>query len=862
VLGFDEVDQTMATVVGGKGAHLGELSGLDGVGVPPGFCVTTRAFEQVIARAPALVERLASMSTHDAQDREVIRAFSADIRQAIEGIAVPDDVAGPIAAAVAALGDRAAYAVRSSATGEDSATASFAGQHDSYLNVAPSAVFDHVKRCWGSLFTERAVTYRLRNGADHRSAHMAVVVQHMVNADAAGTMFTTDPVTSNRRVVSIEAAFGLGEAVVAGIVNTDRYTVRDGQIVDRTIASKDLAAVASPHGGTHQHPIDPDRRTQPALTDLQVLRLAELGRRIEAHFGCPQDIEWCLVGDDFEVVQTRPITTLFPVPALDDDANHVYLSVGHQQMMTDAMKPLGLSFWQLTTPAPMSVAAGRLFVDVTPALSSHAGRAGLLETAGRSDPLTRDALETVVERHDFLPPPADQPPAGPAGPPAGNPPEPIDADPGIVAELIADNQAAIDTLQREIAALSGPAVFEFILADMDKLKQTLFAPRSHQVVMAAMEATWWLNDHLHEWLDEKGAADTLAQSAPNSVTADMGLALLDVADAIRPHPEVVAFLETVDGDDFVDELPRLAGGERARAAIAGFLEAYGMRCVGEIDITRPRWTEHPATLVPLILANVANFDHGAAKRRFEHGQHEAARHERQLLKRIRTLPDGDARAAATKEMIDRLRTFIGYREYPKYGMVSRYFIYKQALLREAERLAANGVIADPHDICYLTFHELRDAVRNNNVERDLIEQRRQEHTINEALTPPRVLTSDGETIAGAYHRRDAPAGALIGLPVSAGVIEGRARIAVDLAGADLEPGDILVTTHTDPSWSPLFVTIAGLVTEVGGLMTHGAVVAREYGLPAVVGVEQATNLIADGQHIRIDGTHGHIELLP
>jgi pyruvate,water dikinase len=342
----------------------------------------------------------------------------------------------------------------------------------------------------------------------------------------------------------------------------------------------------------------------------------------------------------------------------------------------------------------------------------------------------------------------------------------------------------------------------------------------------------------------------------------MGRALLDVADAIRPHPEVAAFLADVESDDFVDELPRLAGGEQARAAIAGFLDSYGMRCVGEIDITRPRWAERPTVLVPLILANVENFRDGAAKHRFERGRREAARHERKLLDRLRALPDGEAKAAATKDMIDRLRTFIGYREYPKYGMISRYFIYKKALLREAERLAQHGVIGEPGDIYYLTFHELHDAVRTGRVETELIDRRRRDHATHETLTPPRVLTSDGEAIAGAYRRRDAPAGALIGLPVSAGVVEGRARVVADLAEADLEPADILVTTHTDPSWSPLFVTIAGLVTEVGGLMTHGAVVAREYGLPAVVGIERATSLIADGQRIRLDGTNGHVEILP
>ena len=213
-------------------------------------------------------------------------------------------------------------------------------------------------------------------------------------------------------------------------------------------------------------------------------------------------------------------------------------------------------------------------------------------------------------------------------------------------------------------------------------------------------------------------------------------------------------------------------------------------------------------------------------------------------------------------MIARVRTFIGYREYPKYGMVSRYFVYKQALLNDSDRLVQAHVLGDREDIFYLRFGELHDVVRTNQVDDQLIRQRKDAFRSYQALSPPRVLTSDGEAVAGTYRRVDVPAGALTGLPVSAGTVEGRARVILDMAEADLEAGDILVTAYTDPSWTPAFVAIKGLVTEVGGLMTHGAVIAREYGLPAVVGVEHATRLIRDGQRIRVHGTDGYIEILP
>jgi phosphoenolpyruvate synthase/pyruvate phosphate dikinase len=871
VVGLHEVDQTRVAVVGGKGAHLGGLSRIEGIRVPAGFCVTTDAFRRIMLEAPSIDDRLDRLSRLNPDDREAIRTLSAEIRQSIEGVAIPGDVAAAVTDALARLGEQAAYAVRSSATAEDLPTASFAGQQDTYLNVVgPAAILQHVSRCWASLFTERAVTYRRRNGIDHRKVQMAVVVQQMVFPAAAGILFTADPVTGNRKVAAVDASFGLGEALVSGLVNPDVFKVRDGEVVAKAVATKQRAIHALSAGGTQEVAIDPARQEQPALTDAQVVRLVQLGRRIEAHFGRPQDIEWCLVDGDFHIVQSRPITTLFPIPQTGNAENHVYVSVGHGQMMTDPMKPLGFSMWQLTAMAPMHEAGGRLFVDVTRRLASPAGRAGLLEVMGRGDPLIRDALETVLDRGDFVP---TLPDASPGGPPVLGASAPIETDPAIVSELIERSEASLAALRRDIRTFTGPALFEFLLEAFQEHKRVLSDPLNLPAIMAGMEATWWLNDKLREWLGEKNAADTLTLSAPGNVTSEMGLALLDVADVIRPHPEVVAFLRSVENEDFretgerngrqfLDELPKLAGGTEARDAIEAYLDRYGMRCVGEIDITRPRWRERPTTLVPVILDNVKLFEPGAAARRFEHGRQEAANKERDVLSHLRALPDGEQKADETKRMIDQVRTFIGYREYPKYNIVSRYFVYKQALLEEAERLVRANVLADNEDVFYLTFQEFHDVARTNQVDDELVQRRKDAFRSYHALTPPRVLTSDGEAIDGAYRRDDVPAGGLIGVPVSAGTIEGRARVILDMAQADLEPGDILVTAHTDPSWTPLFLAVAGLVTEVGGLMTHGAVIAREYGLPAVVGVLGATRLIADGQRIRVHGTDGYVEILP
>jgi pyruvate,water dikinase len=882
VLGFDQIDSSQLALVGGKGANLGELSRLDGVTVPPGCCVTTTAYAHVVAGVEHLDELLVELDRLDPAEHDAVRQLAATVRRRIDQVSLPDDLVAAVAEALARLGGAdaspdadVAFAVRSSATAEDLPTASFAGLQDTYLNVVGlESVLVHLRRCWASLFSERAVTYRARRGIDHRAVRMGVVIQRMVPAQVSGVVFTADPLTGRRTVASVEASFGLGEALVSGRVEPDTFGVHDGEVIDTGLGAKQLVIESSPGGGTVETSPDLARRAEPALSEPQVLRLVELARRIEAHFGSPQDIEWCLTDDEFQIVQSRPITTLYPVPHADDDEPHVYVSVGHGQMMTDAMTPLGLSVWRLTAMPPMHEAGGRLFVDVTARLASPATRAGLLQVMGESDPLLGDALHTVLERGDLLPPLPEDDGAAPGGTPAGaappvrgfpgRVPAPLETDRSLVTALIERREESLATLVEEIASVSGPELFDFIAEDIVRMKQLVFEPASHELLMAGMDAARWLNEHVDEWLGEKNVADTLSLAVPDNVTSEMGLALLDVADVIRPHAQVVELLEQVEAngdEDFLTQLDGLDGGPAARVAIEGFLTLYGMRCVGEIDITRPRWSECPVTLVPAILANVAHFEPGEAIRRVEQGRQQAPVTADEVLARVAELPDGAEKVAQTRQMIDRVRTFAGYREYPKFVIVNRHWVYKQALMAEAERLLADGAIDERDDVFFLHFDEFREAVRTRRVDRQVIAQRRDAFHAYESLTPPRVLTSEGEALVGAYRRDDVPEGALPGLAVSAGTVEGRARVLHDLADADLEPGDILVTAFTDPSWSPLFVSVVGLVTEVGGLMTHGAVIAREYGLPAVVGVEGATRLIQDGQRIRVHGTEGYVELL-
>ncbi|KXY28050.1 phosphoenolpyruvate synthase [Bacillus cereus] len=864
VLDFQEIEKTQLFLVGGKGLNLGELTNIQGIQVPEGFCVTTVGYEKAIEQNEELQTLLQQLTKLKMEERAQIGEMSKKIREVIMAVEIPTDVVEAVAHYLSRFGNEHAYAVRSSATAEDLPYASFAGQQDTYLNIiGEEAILQHVRKCWASLFTKRAVTYRMQNGFEHNQVSICVVIQKMVFPEASGILFTADPITSNRKVLSIDASFGLGEALVSGLVSADNYKVKEDKIVEKVIATKKLAIYGRKEGGTERKKIAPNQQKLQTLSEQQILQLASIGRQIEAYFGCPQDIEWCLAHNTFYIVQSRPITTLYPIPEENDGGNHVYISVGHQQMMTDAMKPLGLSFFLLTTNAPMRKAGGRLFVDATQQLASPASRNYLINTLGKSDPLVRDALTTIIERDNFitlLPDDEKEKIVSKNKQLANSQPE-IENNPAIVTNLIQNSEASIKELKRNMQMKSGVDVLNFILEDIQQLKKVLFNPQSIAVIMAGMNASAWMNEKMEQWLGEKNAADTLSQSVQNNITSEMGLALMDVADVIRSYPEVITYLQHVENENFLDEIVQFKGGEEARDAILTFLNKYGMRCSGEIDITKTRWSEKPTTIIPMILNNIRDFEYGASKRKFEEGLQEALKKEEELVNRLQHLPGGKQKVEETKRMIRNIRNFIGYREYPKYGMINRYFIYKQALLKEAEQLVQSGVIHEVDDIYYLTFEELHEVVRTNKLDYELIQKQKNDYKLYEKLTPPRIMTSDGEIITGKYKRENLPDDAIVGLPVSSGVIEGRARVILNMEEANLEEGDILVTAFTDPGWTPLFVSIKGLVTEVGGLMTHGAVIAREYGLPAVVGVENATNLIKDGQRIRVHGTEGYIEVL-
>ncbi|MBN2909436.1 phosphoenolpyruvate synthase [Polycladomyces sp. WAk] len=873
---FDEIDRHSLPMVGGKGANLGEMTKA-GFPVPPGFCITTSAYRHFIEASDKMDEWFNLMNQLKPEQLDEIRSLGQRIRHHLLTIPLSDRIKSAIIKAWSKLGEDHAYAVRSSATAEDLPTASFAGQQETYLNVkGAEQLIEAVKKCWASLFTDRAIVYRINNGFDHRSISLSVVVQRMVFPDVSGIMFTADPVTGHRRTVSIDAGFGLGEALVSGIVTADLYKVRDQQIIQKQIAKKEKGIFPVSRGGTEIRELPPELQQQQALPDQKILELAELGRRIEKHYGAEQDIEWCLEGDRIYILQSRPITSLYPVPAADDDNYHVYLSIGHSQMMTDYMKPLGISVWKALDPfkddsSPFVEAGGRLFWDCSSFMYLKFVQRKLLKSSVTDDNVL--ALKKVVLSEEFQK----------RAPKRGVKRQVFRAVkqllafygkviPRLIKIMYFENphlavQRATSTYEQDLSRFrqevfqrSGAQWIQFIQKHAKRGFFSLVAPMAY--VYTGFITLPIIKRKVKKWLGEELSA-SVYKSPPGNVTSEMGLMIGDLADTARNYPEVVEYLERAEDRMFYEGLSKVEGGDAFKAALDRFMERFGMRAPGEIDITRVRYKEAPTMLVPSILSHMRSNAPNEHREKFKQGEQEANEAIQSLLKRVKATPGGTRKAKKLSRLITLYRNTVGIRELPKYIMIRYFDIYREAILEEANTLFEKGILEKKEDVFYLTLDELVALLENrfNGDVRELIHSRKALEERYRKLTPPLVITSSGEVFTAEISNEQAPLGALVGIPVSAGVAEGYVKVVRRLEEGSLNKGDILVAPYTDPGWTPLFHSAKALVTEVGGMMTHGSVVAREYGIPAVVGVENATKILKDGQYVRVDGTKGYVEIL-
>ncbi|VBB08184.1 Hypothetical protein LUCI_3452 [Lucifera butyrica] len=868
VLFFNQIDHASLAEVGGKGANLGEMTQA-GFPVPGGFCVTTHAYKDFIATSREMDRFFAELAAIDPANLTQLRELGERIRTHLQQLPLPVPIRDAIIQAWTKQGTEYSYAIRSSATAEDLPNASFAGQQDTYLNIkGREEILQQVRNCWASLFTDRAIAYRAKNGFDHREVYLSIVVQQMVIPDVSGILFTADPVNGNRTVVSIDASFGLGEALVSGLVSADLYKVKNNTLISKKISQKKLAIYSLPEGGTVSKELPAAQQQKQVLTDRQLIELAALGKKIEQHYGKPQDIEFCLAKGEFFIVQSRPVTTLYPLPDIPQRPIRVLLSFGHVQMMTDAMKPLGLSVLKTIFPANFfKEAGGRIFIDITDLLHYKVARIVFPKLLTNADEAMSRAVETIVKRPEFLK--SQESTNAPGLTAARKVLGPIfkkawtnlrSGDPQI-------GKSQVETfMQQRIAqtrqALSGGQGVERIRAvqqELDSLVSDIFKVVI-PYLLPGMIANLLLKKIMIRKFKDPAELNKLNKSLPGNVTSEMGLELGDLADRLRELPEVQAYLKTAVDQTFSAGLERVPGGKPFGHAWKTFIDKYGMRCPGEIDLTNPRWYEAPTRLVGALFSHIRSLQPGEHRLRFAEGEKEAAAAAERILQAV----EGNYfKTRIITRLITVFRHLGGLREHHKFLIITVMGLCKQAIMAEANELVHQGVLEQAEDVYYLSLEELSQLIAGKPAENvsGLITRRKEQYEWHQSLKPPRVMTSEGEFVVVPAHRGAIPEGTLIGSPVSAGVAEGIARIILRPEDAILNEGEILVAPHTDPGWTPLFQSAIAIITEVGGLMTHGAVVAREYGIPAVVGVDDATTLIKDGQHIRVDGTQGYVVIL-
>ncbi|CAG7643293.1 phosphoenolpyruvate synthase [Paenibacillus allorhizosphaerae] len=882
VLDFERIDKNSLSLVGGKGANLGEMTQA-GLPVPSGFCVTTEAYSAFIGQSAEMAGYFRQLDLVREDQLQEIASLGSAIREHLISLPIPEYIRSAIADGLRRSGKERAYAVRSSATAEDLPTASFAGQQDTYLNVCgEEQLMLAIRKCWASLFTDRAISYRAKNRFDHRAVLLSVVVQQMVFPEVSGIMFTADPISGHRGTLTIDASFGLGEALVSGLVSADLYQVRSGELISKKIARKKLAIFGLPEGGTITRELAPEEQERQALGDPQIMELAALGEKIKRHYGSDQDIEWCFAEGRFYIVQSRPITSLYPlahVSAPPGESPHLLISFGHQQMMTDAIKPMGLSLLRTMFPFGKSTvraeskytvtAGGRMFIDITPLLSLKLARILFPKLVSGIDEMIGSGVAEFVQRDSFvrhLPrvPGLKEQVAGFAGrillrgarnllfAPVSK------GHPTVNAYI----EASARQGKSRLSGVTGPERVARIQEQIGALLRMMFLelmpyPLSGILSSRIIRA---LSDR---WLGEPDIVHVLNKSLPGNVTSEMGLIIGDLADIARPYPQVIELIRSSEPKLFRQRLRQVEGGDAFGLAWDRLMEKYGMRSPGEIDVTRPRWRDDPGTLLPSIESHLRSMQPGEHRSKFAQGAEEAEAAERDVLARLRAQPLGWLKARLMSRGIRVFRGMMGLREHPKYLMMQHFGMIREALCDEGRLLAESGVLKDAEDVFYLSLDELLQLTRGERPAglEHLLDQRKQEFERYRTLTPPRLMTSEGEIVTGRRKQQDAPEGALLGTPVSAGVVEGIARVVLRPEEAKLSKGEIMIAPFTDPGWTPLFHSAVGLVMEVGGLMTHGAVVAREYGLPAVVGIDRATELIRDGDRIRLDGTRGYVLVL-
>jgi rifampicin phosphotransferase len=827
---LDELTAADLSEAGGKGANLGELRRA-GFPVPDGFVITTAAY--------ALAAEAAAVTGES----------PATARVRLVASTVPVGIADAVREAYRALGEPA-VAVRSSATAEDLPDASFAGQQDTILGVVgEDAVLDAVRKCWASLWNDRAVAYRQTHDVPANGLRLAVVIQQMVDAESAGVLFTADPITGRRRRAAIEAVRGLGERLVSGAVNPDHFIVdtRSGTVLERR---GDI------------------------LSDVQLRDLAALGARIEEHFRRPQDIEWAIdKAGKIWIVQSRDITTLYPIPPTapaDEDDLRVYFSANVAQGVFDPFTPMGLQTFRLLSSG-FAAAIGRPVRDPAAgaALYAESGMRVFIDlTPVLRDPFGREIPARVMSAMEFRSQAIftkllDDPRLRPRGSASRSRLRTIraalhtGAPQNAVRAMLRPDAArkrVLGGLDRAIADVHIPETSAERLEAYERLILTFpptFFPRLAGIVAAGV-LSYALANRVVGARARPGEMQTVLRGLQHNPTTEMDLALWEIARAAREDPLSREALGARSPADLSAQYRARALPPLLQREMTSFLERYGHRAIAEIDLGIKRWSEDPAHLLGAIANYLRLGDNATAPDvQFARGAREAEAMIQTLTSRLH-----GPRRVLLRFLLGRVRRLAGLREQPKF-QIMRVWARGHALISPVGvELADRGLLDAADDAFFLTLPELRHAIAGEDLRKTVLQRREVYRREKGRRHIPRVLLSDGTDA-----ETELPAatdGGIRGTPASPGIARGVARVIRSPVGARLEPGEVLVAPSTDPGWTPLFLTAGALVMEMGGMMSHGAVVAREYGIPAVVGVPDATERIATGEHVTVDGAAGTV----
>lgn len=909
---FDDPTITLARA-GGKALNLGLMTRA-GLPVPVGFVVTTdayRAMLQVDGLEQYITSVLDELGSGEV-DPTTLEQVSSEIRKAFTDRPVPSDVARAIAASLDALGvgdgsdarGASPVAVRSSATAEDLPHLSFAGQQDTYLGVVgEQAVLDAVRRCWASLFTARAMHYRHQAGIPDAGTALAVVVQRQVDSAVSGVLFTANPVTGQRAEMVLDATWGLGETLVSGQVVPDHWVAdaRTGRIREHQRGTK-AVTMARAGSGVRTEDTPLDRQARDCLSAAQVEQVVALGRQVEAYYGSPQDIELAVDGDGhIHVVQSRAITSLYPVPE-GAGPDEVYFSFAAVQGVSEPLTPLGRDALRLVLGGGATVFGGsgdpdalpyvreagqRLWIRIDKALEHPVGRALAPRVLSVIDPAAGTALplaEHVTQRPTL----ASVRALGRFGARVLPNARRVLAHPergrALFDVATARLVEAARRREHEASLVSDP--LERVRARARSMADTLgsafpaIVPWAAPHIPAAALSPWLLTRLASGPTPAGGAvgaaghatretpaldprAMQVVLAAPNNPTTEMDLALYEVAAAARRDPASVAALTNEPAAQLSLRYLGLADPplpEPMQRALQRFLDSYGSRGTGEIDLGRVRWREDPTPVLRVVQAALAHGEDSSPPTVFARGQRQAADAVHALRVQARFQPGGWVRERLVEAVARRARALTGGREQPKWTVIQLMGVVREGLLASGADLVALGALDRAEDIMLLRRAELAGLTRDDlDGLRQLIEPRRAAMAREARRAKvPRLLFGDGRAVYEGMGAAPEGDGGIVGSGVSPGVVEGLTRVVTDPAHSELQTGEILVCVGTDPAWTPLFMTAAGLVTEVGGMMTHGSVVAREYGIPAVVGVHEATTRLATGTRVRLDGAAGSI----